>query len=131
MFSSRLAGVSLALIVAVGCGSDYSPPPTSPSPSPSPAPAPGGTAASVSIQAGAEALANRAYAPAELDVAVGTTVTWSNDDSEGHTTDSDAPGWNSGIISPRGRFSVAFQTPGTFRYHCSIHPSMVGTVIVR
>jgi plastocyanin len=134
MFPSRLAGVSFALIFAVACGSDYSPSPTTPSPttpSPTPAPAPGGVTSPVSIQAGAESLADRAYAPAELNVAVGTTITWTNDDTEGHTTDSDAPGWNSGIIPPRGTFSVTLQTAGTFPYHCSIHPGMVGTVIVR
>lgn len=133
MISLRLAGVSLALIVAAACGSDYSTPPTAPSPTPAPAPAPtpGGAASAVTIQAGAEALGNRAYAPADLNVAVGTTVTWTNDDSEGHTTDSDAPGWNSGIIGPRSTFSVTLATAGTFPYHCSIHPGMVGRLTVR
>lgn len=130
MFSLRLAGVSFALMIAVACGSDYSTPPTTPSPAPAPAP-PGGAASAVTIQARAEALGNRAYAPAELDVAVGTSLTWTNNDSEGHTADSDAPGWNSGIIPPRGTFSVTFQTAGTFPYHCSIHPGMVGRVTVR
>ena len=131
MFSSRLVGVSFALIIAVACGSDYSTSPTTPSPTPAPAPTPGGATSGVAIQAGAEALGNRAYSPPDLNVAVGTSVTWTNNDSEGHTTDSDAPGWNSGIISPRGTFSVTFQTAGTFPYHCSIHPGMVGRVTVR
>lgn len=131
MFPLRLAGVSFALMLAVACGSDYSTPPSTPSPTPAPAPAPGGPTSTVSIQPGAEALGNRAYAPADLNVAVGTSVTWTNNDSEGHTADSDAPGWNSGIISARGTFSVTFQTPGTFPYHCSIHPGMVGRVTVR
>ena len=131
MFSLRLTGVSFALIIAVACGSDYSAPPTTPSPTPAPAPTSGGPTSTVAIQAGAEALGNRAYAPAELNVAVGTSVTWTNNDSGSHTADSDAPGWNSGIIPPRGTFSVTFQTAGTFPYHCSIHPGMVGRVTVR
>jgi plastocyanin len=131
MFSLRLAGVSLALMVAVACGSDYSTPPTTPSPTPAPAPAPGGTTSAVIIQAGAEALANRAYAPAELSVDLGTTITWTNNDSVAHTSTSDAPGWNSGIIAPQATYSTTFQAAGTFAYHCSIHPGMVGRITVR
>jgi plastocyanin len=125
----RLAGVSFALMCAVACGSDSSTPPTTPSPAPGPAP--GGAASAVAIQAGAEALADRAYAPAELIVAPGTTITWTNSDSVAHTSTSDAPGWNSGVIAARGAFSTTFQTTGTFPYHCSIHPGMVGRVTVR
>jgi plastocyanin len=62
---------------------------------------------------------------------VGTTVTWVNTDSVSHTSTSDGTAWNSGIVSPGGRFSFAFQTAGTFSYHCAIHPGMVGTVVVR
>jgi plastocyanin len=131
MSSLRLAGVSLALMVAVACGSDYSTPPTTPSPTPAPAPAPGGTTSAVIIQAGAEALANRAYAPADLTVDLGTTITWTNNDSVAHTSTSDAPGWNSGIIAPRATYSTTFQAAGTFAYHCSIHPGMVGRITVR
>jgi plastocyanin len=80
---------------------------------------------------GAEFLGNRAYAPPELNIAVGTTVTWTNTDSTSHTTTSDAFGWNSGIVPGGRQFSFAFQTAGTFPYHCDIHPGMVGTVVVR
>jgi plastocyanin len=132
MFSLRLAGVSLALMFAFACGSDYSTPPTTPSPTPAPTPAPpGGPTSAITIQAGAESLGNRAYAPAEQTVALGTTITWTNNDSVAHTSTSDAPGWNSGIIAPRATFTATFQTAGSFPYHCSIHPGMVGTVTVR
>jgi hypothetical protein len=66
--------------IAVACGSDYSTPPTTPSPTPTPALTPGGATSAVTIQAVAEALGNDAYAPAELNVAVGTSVTWTNND---------------------------------------------------
>ena len=69
--------------------------------------------------------------PDELNIAPGTTVTWMNADSTTHTSTSDAAGWNSGNIAPGGQFSFAFQTAGTFQYHCAIHPGMVGTVVVR
>lgn len=125
----RLAAASLALMAAVACGDGYSSP--SPMPSPSPSPAPGGTASSVSIPVGAETLGNRAFMPAELDVAVGATVTWTNTDSVPHTSTSDAPGWNSGTVAPGKQFSTTLQSAGTFSYHCSIHPGMTGTVVVR
>jgi plastocyanin len=131
MVSLRLAVVSAILMFAIACGGGYSSTPASPSPTPSPTPTPGGPSSSVAIPAGAESLGNRAFMPDELDVAVGTTVTWMNTDSISHTSTSDVNAWNSGIVAPGGRFSFAFQTTGTFQYHCAIHPGMVGTVVVR
>jgi len=132
MMFMRLALAAAALMLAVACGGYSAPSPSpSPTPTPAPAPAPGGAAASVSIPVGAEALGNRAYSPDALDVAVGTTVTWTNTDSVSHTSTSDAAGWNSGIVAPGANFSFAFQQAGTFSYHCAIHPGMVGKVNVR
>jgi plastocyanin len=129
--SLRLALVSLVFVFAVACGSDYSSPPSSPSPTPSTPATPGSPSSSVTIPVGAEFLGNRAYTPDDLDVAAGTTVTWVNTDSTSHTSTSNAAGWNSGNIAPGGQFSVAFPNAGTFPYHCSLHPGMVGTVVVR
>lgn len=131
MLSLRLVVVSAILVSAIACGGSYSSPPTSPSPTPSPTPAPGGPSSSVTIPVGAEALGSRAFSPGELNVAVGTTVTWRNTDSTSHTSTSNATGWNSGIIAPGGQFSFALQAAGTFPYHCTIHPGMVGTVVAR
>src|SRR5262245_38408696 len=135
MLSLRLAIVSATLMAAVACGGGSSTSPTTPSPAPSPAPAPapapGGTSASVTIPTGAQSLGNRAFVPDELDIAAGTTVTWTNTDAISHTTTSDASGWNSGIVGPGRQFSFAFPTAGTFTYHCDIHPGMVGKVLVR
>jgi plastocyanin len=125
MFSVRLAVVSIVLMFAVACGGSY----TSPSPN-APTPTPSGPAASVAIPAGAQVLGKAAYAPDELTVNAGTTVTWMNTDSVAHTSTSDAAGWNSGVVAPGGQFSVAFPTAGTYAYHCAIHPGMVGTVVV-
>jgi plastocyanin len=133
MLSIRFAAISATLMFAIACGSS-SPPssPASPSPSPTPTVTPSpGAPSSVTIPVGAESLGNRAYVPAELDVAVGTTVTWMNTDSTSHTSTSNVPGWDSGIVAPGGQFSFAFQSAGTFPYHCAIHPGMVGTVVVR
>src|SRR5262245_31044139 len=134
MLSLRFALIPASLMFAVGCGG-YSSPSTSPSQTPSslsqtpsPAPPPGAPSSSVSIPMGASTLGNRAFAPDDVDVAAGTTVTWMNSDSVAHTSTSDVNGWDSGTVEPGGRFSVAFPTAGTYRYHCAIHPGMVGTV---
>jgi len=133
----RLATVSIFLVFTIACGGGYSSPSTTPSPVPAPAPAlspspaPGGSSSSVAIPVGASTLGNRAFTPDDLDVAAGTTVTWTNTDSIAHTSTSDGTGWDSGTVAPGGRFSFAFQTPGTYRYHCAIHPGMIGTVVVR
>jgi plastocyanin len=58
-------------------------------------------------------------------------VTWTNNDSTTHTSTSNNGAWNSGGIAPGRSFSQTFQTAGTFVYHCSIHPGMVGTVTVQ
>jgi plastocyanin len=87
----------------------------------------------VAIVPGAETLGTRAFAPDDLEMAAGTTVTWTNTDAVAHTSTSDVPanGWNSGSVAPGRQFSVAFPTAGTFRYHCAIHPGMIGSVVVR
>jgi plastocyanin len=69
--------------------------------------------------------------PDNLEVAVGSTVTWTNTDSVSHTSTSDRSGWDSGIIAPGRQFSRTYETAGTFSYHCAIHPGMVGTITVR
>ena len=75
-------------------------------------------------------MANFAFSPATLNVPVGTTVTWTNNDGTTHTVTSDTGVFNSGDISPNATFSYTFNNTGTFTYHCSIHPYMQGTVIV-
>ncbi len=129
MMSLRLAIVSALLISVIACGGDSVP--SAPSEMPSPAPTPGAPSLAVVIPVGAEFLGNRAFMPNDLNITVGTTVTWMNTDSTSHTSTSDGAGWNSGTLAPGRQFSFAFQTAGTFPYHCTIHPDMVGRVVVR
>ena len=134
MSSMRLAVISGVLLFATACGGNYSSStPSSPTPAPTPATpsAPGGQSLSVAIPVGAAALGTAAFAPDALTVDAGTTVTWTNTDSVPHTSTSDASGWDSGVVGPGAQYSRSFQTAGTFRYHCAIHPGMVGTVVVR
>lgn len=129
----RLA-VCGVFVFAVACGSTYSPAPsTAPSPSAAPTsvPAPAGSTSAVTIPIGASTLGSRAFAPDDVTVAAGTTVSWMNADVVSHTSTSNGGTWDSGVVAPGGQFSVAFPTAGTYQYHCAIHPGMVGTVIVQ
>jgi len=134
MWSVRFLALSAILVCAIGCGGNSYPssPSPTPSPSPSPSPSPAPTpSSSITIPVGASILGKGAFAPDSLNVGVGTTVTWMNTDTVAHTSTSDGNAWNSGSLAPGGQFSFAFQSPGTFSYHCAIHPGMIGTVVVQ
>lgn len=75
---------------------------------------------------------NYAFNPTAITVKKGTTVTWTNKDSAPHTvTESDGKdGPNSGNLATADSYSFTFNTVGTFKYKCSIHASMVGSVTV-
>jgi plastocyanin len=68
------------------------------------------------------------YAPQDLDVLVGTTVTWQNADRSTHTVTEDDDAFDSGHIRPGQTFALAFDEPGTYRFHCTIHRFMRGSV---
>jgi plastocyanin len=75
------------------------------------------------------------YSPDLVNVAVGGTVCWTNTDttpfSTSHTATSDSPGvFDSGTIPGGGTFRHTFTADATIPYHCSLHPSMEGTVRV-
>ena len=71
------------------------------------------------------------FAPAALTVAAGSTVTWTNRDDEPHTVVSDSGLFRSAALDTNESFSFRFDKPGTYRYTCTIHPRMVGTIVVR
>jgi plastocyanin/predicted DNA-binding antitoxin AbrB/MazE fold protein len=76
-------------------------------------------------------ISNYAFSPAVIQVAAGTTVVWTNQDAVAHTvTSDDGTSFSSSTIANGATFSYTFNTPGTFTYHCSIHPMMTGTVTV-
>ncbi len=77
-------------------------------------------------------IANFAFAPADLTISAGQTVVWTNSDSTTHTvTSDDGTTFDSGNLNNGDTFSYTFNTPGTYSYHCSIHPFMTGTVTVQ
>ena len=71
------------------------------------------------------------FSPASLSVAVGATVTWANMDDEPHTVVSESGLFRSGAIDTRESFSFKFDKPGTYHFACSLHPQMIGTVVVQ
>lgn len=75
---------------------------------------------------------NFAFTPASITVKKGTTVTWTNKDSAAHTvTENDGKdGPASSDVNSGQTYSFTYNSVGTFQYHCSIHPSMTGTVTV-
>jgi plastocyanin len=64
-----------------------------------------------------------------VHVAKGGSVTWTNSDNQNHTATA-AGGFNTGTIKPGESKTVTFDTAGTFKYACSFHPFMTGTVVV-
>jgi plastocyanin len=72
-----------------------------------------------------------AFHPATVTVNVGDTVTWTNSDGVAHTATANNGSFDTEAISPGSSKSVTFNAAGTFGYHCEIHPSMHGTVVVR
>jgi plastocyanin len=87
------------------------------------------------------------FTPATVTIKAGSTVRWTNNGPSAHTVTSDSGVWASGVLgapgggggygggSSGGTFDFTFMQPGTFPYHCSIHPptsypGFVGTVTV-
>ncbi len=79
------------------------------------------------------AIQNFTYLPTPVHVKVGNKVTWLDCEPAGtasHTTTSDGGVWASPLFDTGGTFTFLFTTPGTFAYHCEVHPSMIAQVIV-
>src|SRR5215212_985613 len=98
------------------------------------------TGTSVSIVPGSSSLTDTAYQPNPIQVSVGNTVTWTNNDSQPHTVTSGSNGqpdnkFNSSpnfspLLNPGQTFSFTFTQAGDYPYFCMLHPNMVGTVSV-
>jgi plastocyanin len=71
------------------------------------------------------------FMPTTLTVSAGAQVSWVNKDDEPHTVVSDTGLFRSGALDTDESFSFKFDKPGTYHFTCSIHPRMVGTIIVK
>jgi plastocyanin len=71
------------------------------------------------------------FEPTSIKVKAGDTVTWLNLDEEPHTVVSDSGLFRSSAMDTNDSFKFKFDKPGTYRFVCSIHPKMVGTIVVQ
>ncbi|HEV7714001.1 MAG TPA: cupredoxin family copper-binding protein [Steroidobacteraceae bacterium] len=86
-------------------------------------------------QSGAQTIkiGNFTFSPATLEVPAGTTLTWVNEDDVPHVVvgiDKGSP-VTSPALDTEDRYSVVLDKPGTYKYFCSLHPHMTGTVVVK
>jgi len=95
--------------------------------------------ANVTIPSGAstQKVGQKYFDPQEIDVKIGTTVVWTNDDSVSHTVTDGKPSDNefgkmfdSGLIKANKTFEYTFSSAGSFDYFCQVHPWMTGKVTV-
>jgi plastocyanin len=71
------------------------------------------------------------FMPTPLTVKAGSTVTWTNQDDDVHTVVSDTGAFKSGAMDTNDSYSFKFDEPGTYHFTCSLHPRMVGTIVVQ
>jgi len=76
---------------------------------------------------------NHAFSQKTVSVAVGSQVTWVNLDQDPHSVadSSDNKQFHSAALDTKDKFSFTFTKPGKYAYFCTLHPDMVGTVIVK
>jgi plastocyanin len=113
----------IGLTFTSACGKSSTPTP------PSPSPLGPGIDATINIKGN---LGNQSYSPNPLMLRVGQTVNWHNLDNIEHTATLDGV-YDSGHIPPGSAHDIplTMRTAGTFTYHCTIHPGMVGTIVVQ
>ena len=74
---------------------------------------------------------NFSFAPAELTVKTGATVTWTNKDDVPHNIVSVDKLFASSVLDTDEKFSYTFRKTGTYTYYCSIHPRMIAKIVVK
>jgi len=79
-----------------------------------------------------EANEKYAFSPTTLSIKVGTQVVWTNTTDAPHTVTSDTAGvfGTTSNLTTNQTFMFTFTAPGTFAYHCNVHPYMKATITV-
>jgi plastocyanin len=80
---------------------------------------------------GQVAIKGFAFSPTSLTIKAGESVTWTNQDSAGHTVVADNGEFKSGDVAQGATYTFKFDKAGTYPYHCGIHPTMTGTIVVQ
>ncbi|MFD5475640.1 plastocyanin/azurin family copper-binding protein [Streptomyces sp. NPDC127105] len=93
---------------------------------------PSARAPAAPVSGSAVAIRNFAFSPTTLKVKTGTTVTWTNQDTDAHTVTSAGSGGplRSAALATHATYRYRFTAPGTYHYLCTIHPFMTATVEV-
>ena len=73
---------------------------------------------------------NYSFTPQTITVPAGTTVTWTNSDDVPHTVAATDLAFHSKAMDTDEQYSHTFDAPGTYKYFCTVHPRMQGTVVV-
>jgi plastocyanin len=89
-----------------------------------PSPMPGPAGPTVHIK-------DERFVPATLTVQTGVTVTFVNDDDDAHTATADDGSWDSEGLNQGQQWTHVFTKSGSVAYHCTVHPTMHGTIVVR
>ena len=113
----------VATITVTGAGGEAPPPPPPPPADPAP-PAP------VAAAPGDVEIVDNAFRPASRQVSVGTTLVWTNTGALPHTVTDRAARFDSGLLMSGDSYRRTFDAPGTFEYFCTLHPEMVGSIVV-
>jgi plastocyanin len=97
------------------------------------APAAGGGGCRTSSEEGAAqvGIENFTFSPGDVTAAVGETITWTNEDSAAHTATLDDGACGTDNIAQGTTAGLVFDAPGTYPYHCKIHPNMTGTITIQ
>jgi plastocyanin len=121
-----ILGISLMIAIVVitfaACSKSGSNPKPEPDPPKPPTTTPVTTAA-VSIK-------DFAYSKATVNLKVGGTVTWTNDDTTPHTVTDNGGTFDSQSIAASAKFAHTFSTAGTYTYHCTFHSMMASAKVV-
>lgn len=89
-------------------------------------------AAATTERVGAKvSIANFTFTPAEITIAAGESITWTNDDGAPHGLAYEDGAKGTDLLLPGASFSRRFDRPGTYDYSCAVHPYMTGRVVVR
>ncbi len=91
----------------------------------------GGDTAPLAVNPAVIVIRNFEFSPAVLTVAPGVTVTWVNEDESPHTVAEQAKVFRSAALDTGDRFTYTFAQPGEFAYYCTLHPMMVGKILVK
>jgi plastocyanin len=123
IYAATAIVLGIVVFAIASCGGSNSTTPTTASG--------GGTATTVATGGATVSISGFAFNPATITIKAGESVTWTNADSVTHTVVADNGEFTSSGLANGQTYSFTFAKAGTYKYHCSIHPTMTGTVVVQ